>query len=609
MPYGLAAYQLRPQTFDPAGMLQAATNIQSARTQDELRRTQLADARERQEALAAFRNAGGINNPSALRLLSGHPDLLNTTLTSLNARNQMFAMENARSAQRVMALPEGSQERAALYRQELERARSEGRIDDARYQHLLGQPPTNLFLQDLISQAQPLNAGMSQREILRLFGFGDAGTTEQPPNTQAPPPNTQNPLLRLLPPVTETPPPDLERLGRVEDLTGLGPDAGASLLRNPRGLTNMVPNIQGVQDYTGSGRTNTPPPDLLGTGNLEIPPVQPPPPPDNRPWWQRLSAGWRTNLDARMDELRRENADRVGPAGNPGGLLLPIDPRAIAELSRTQTQPPDASAPPPDTGNLVPSALEQSFIGDQTGQTPPPPPAPPPTAQPPSGRTPPGFAGLRGAIANLSHEQRVAAMLHMLKGEYGEVAKIINGARTAEERAEAEARGKARGEAQANLPQALNFGEQIIRNIDEVMNDPYLGYVTGMQTAFNPLSLLPERWQPTTPWGRDTMARLEQLRGQTFLQAFQMLKGGGNITEAEGRKAEQAIARLNDLGQTDAGYMQALQDARREIWELMNIARVRAGQRRVPYQAPGQADAEGWMNMGGGVRIRELGGS
>jgi hypothetical protein len=40
-------------------------------------------------------------------------------------------------------------------------------------------------------------------------------------------------------------------------------------------------------------------------------------------------------------------------------------------------------------------------------------------------------------------------------------------------------------------------------------------------------------------------ALLKQAQGKLFLQAYQSLKGGGSITEIEGAKAEQAVARLN----------------------------------------------------------------
>lgn len=42
----------------------------------------------------------------------------------------------------------------------------------------------------------------------------------------------------------------------------------------------------------------------------------------------------------------------------------------------------------------------------------------------------------------------------------------------------------------------------------------------------------------------DFNARLDQLRGGAFLEAFQTLKGGGQITEVEGKKATDAITRM-----------------------------------------------------------------
>ena len=39
---------------------------------------------------------------------------------------------------------------------------------------------------------------------------------------------------------------------------------------------------------------------------------------------------------------------------------------------------------------------------------------------------------------------------------------------------------------------------------------------------------------------------LDQIGGQAFLQAFESLKGGGQITEIEGTKATTALTRLTD---------------------------------------------------------------
>ena len=43
------------------------------------------------------------------------------------------------------------------------------------------------------------------------------------------------------------------------------------------------------------------------------------------------------------------------------------------------------------------------------------------------------------------------------------------------------------------------------------------------------------------------LVKIEQIQGEAFLQAFATLKGGGQITEIEGKKATQAIARLNRI--------------------------------------------------------------
>jgi hypothetical protein len=51
------------------------------------------------------------------------------------------------------------------------------------------------------------------------------------------------------------------------------------------------------------------------------------------------------------------------------------------------------------------------------------------------------------------------------------------------------------------------------------------------------------------------------LDGQAFLQAFESLKGGGQITEIEGQKATQALGRLDDY-QDPEDYKQALIELR-----------------------------------------------
>ena len=76
--------------------------------------------------------------------------------------------------------------------------------------------------------------------------------------------------------------------------------------------------------------------------------------------------------------------------------------------------------------------------------------------------------------------------------------------------------------------------------------------------------------------GRAYLALHNQLTGKTFLQAYETLKGGGQITEVEGRKAEQAIARL-DRWQSDEDYEAALKDLRDVVQSAYNRQQQKLG--------------------------------
>ena len=59
----------------------------------------------------------------------------------------------------------------------------------------------------------------------------------------------------------------------------------------------------------------------------------------------------------------------------------------------------------------------------------------------------------------------------------------------------------------------------------------------------------------------DTQTKIDQLVGKNFLAAFQSLKGGGAITEMEGKKATDAMARLN-TSQSEVEYRKSLDELR-----------------------------------------------
>lgn len=92
----------------------------------------------------------------------------------------------------------------------------------------------------------------------------------------------------------------------------------------------------------------------------------------------------------------------------------------------------------------------------------------------------------------------------------------------------------------------------MIASIDGILNDPALDRSTGMFSVLQNV--------PGTPQRRFG-ARARQLEGQAFLQAFESLKGAGQITEIEGQKATQAIGRL-DTAQSADDYRTALTELR-----------------------------------------------
>lgn len=73
----------------------------------------------------------------------------------------------------------------------------------------------------------------------------------------------------------------------------------------------------------------------------------------------------------------------------------------------------------------------------------------------------------------------------------------------------------------------------------------------------------------------DFLSRLEQIQGQTFLQAFSSLKGGGAITEVEGTKATNAMARLQ-RAQTETEFYKAKAETEKTLEEIYKSAKTRA---------------------------------
>lgn len=92
--------------------------------------------------------------------------------------------------------------------------------------------------------------------------------------------------------------------------------------------------------------------------------------------------------------------------------------------------------------------------------------------------------------------------------------------------------------------------------IDKALNHPGRATSTGLSGTLDP-----RNYVPGTD-ATDFRTVLDQIGGSAFLQAFESLKGGGAITEVEGKKATDAIARLN-RAQSDSEFETSLNDLRK----------------------------------------------
>ena len=129
-------------------------------------------------------------------------------------------------------------------------------------------------------------------------------------------------------------------------------------------------------------------------------------------------------------------------------------------------------------------------------------------------------------------------------------------------------REKSQVKAASNLPQIETNANEAIATIDRM-----IGNKEGREYATGTSSYLPIIGGTKAA---DFKADSDTLKGGVFLKAFEALKGGGQITEIEGKKAEAAMARL-DAAQTEESYMTALNDLKAAISEGVKLAKGKAG--------------------------------
>jgi len=144
---------------------------------------------------------------------------------------------------------------------------------------------------------------------------------------------------------------------------------------------------------------------------------------------------------------------------------------------------------------------------------------------------------------------------------------IVDPMQKAQMQQQGRSQGKIQGESFQNFPAIETNANRALKTVDQLLNHKGIDAGTGFSAKL-----------PAIP-GTDKYAfnvANKQAQGQVFLQGFEALKGGGVITEVEGLKAEQALARM-DQAQSREDYEAGLRDYKSVIENGMAAARRKAG--------------------------------
>jgi hypothetical protein len=87
---------------------------------------------------------------------------------------------------------------------------------------------------------------------------------------------------------------------------------------------------------------------------------------------------------------------------------------------------------------------------------------------------------------------------------------------------------------------------------------------------------LPSYLTPAGSSAADFKVRLDQIKDRTFLQAFETLKGSGQITEKEGEKATSALNRMS-AAQSEIEFIKAAREFEQNLRTGMDMAKKKAG--------------------------------
>lgn len=192
--------------------------------------------------------------------------------------------------------------------------------------------------------------------------------------------------------------------------------------------------------------------------------------------------------------------------------------------------------------------------------------------------------GLAQQNAGLAQQKQLMDMLR-LKQELDPEFQAQKAAKIAQSKEAAKMQAKGA----ADLPNAITQGETTIKLVDDMLSHPGFNMSVGAKAPLGKVA----SFIPGTDSASFDIA-LNQLKGKQFLEAFESLKGGGQITQIEGEKATQAQSRM-DKANTQEEFIKAAREFQGILRTGIERAKARAG---VATQQPAAST--------GGFSIRSL---
>ena len=111
--------------------------------------------------------------------------------------------------------------------------------------------------------------------------------------------------------------------------------------------------------------------------------------------------------------------------------------------------------------------------------------------------------------------------------------------------------------------------------LDKAINHEGMPHVIGVPNVLTLGGLIP------ATAGADFRTVYDQIKGKQFMEAYKTLKGGGQITEIEGNKATEAMARMGK-SQSEVAFVEALNELKDVITKVLARQKAFAAQEISP---------------------------